>query len=178
MKKLTINLVFLILTCLTWVSCDKTVDEPITCELQGRWIYDDFPNTMIEFTDSLQYTIYSVDGKFGTRQDAIPNPHTYWFEGDSLVTDLNFGNKSSCKPYFKCNCMVLELHGPFAIAKMHKEGFDPATCQWGENWYCRQEFLAALRVPGRPFQRIFIATHWERGILFSLASIWIRASAA
>ena len=126
--KAKIIVVYLLLTSLTWISCNKEVTEPTTCELQGRWIYDDYPNTMIEFTDSLQYTIYSVDGKFGTRQDAIPNPHTYWFEGDSLVTDLNFGNKSTCKPYFKCNCMVLELHSPFAIAKMHKEGFDPATC--------------------------------------------------
>jgi hypothetical protein len=118
----------LLLVSLVWMSCNKEVKEMKSCELQGRWIYEDFPNTMIEFTDSLQYTIYSVDGKFGTRQDAIPNPHTYWLEGDSLVTDLNFGNKSTCKPYFKCNCKVLELHSPYAVSKLHKEGFDPKTC--------------------------------------------------
>ena len=49
--------------------------------------------------------------------------------GDSLVTDLNFGNIVSGKVVFKCDCKVMEVQqSGLEPLRFHKEGFDPKTC--------------------------------------------------
>lgn len=107
-------------------SCTK----PDSCEIPGRWVLEAYPNTMYEFTDSLQYTIYSsTAGAFGTIADAIPNPHTWVMDGDTLDIDLNFGNHLRAYPVFDCDCNVLDLISTTGTATLVKEGFDISDCR-------------------------------------------------
>lgn len=107
-------------------SCTKS--EP--CTLPGRWVLQDFPNTMYEFTDSLKYTIYSTSaGSFGTVADAIPNPHEWVMDGDTIDIDLNFGNHLRAYPVFDCDCQILDLVTKSATITLVAEGFDISDCR-------------------------------------------------
>jgi len=121
MKKLLIAAV-----CATALASCTTKEE---CTIQGRWVLEGFNNTMYEFTDSLQYTIYSTTGTFGTIADAIPNPHVWVMDGDTIDIDLNFGNHLRAYPVFDCDCNVLELVTSNATIAHRKEGTTAADCQ-------------------------------------------------
>jgi hypothetical protein len=79
----------------------------------GRWHPVGFEQTVIyEFTDDLRYTIYSIDGKFGGLETAIPNPNSWSLQAKKIVIDLNFGNISKLTLNFKCNGKVVDLVNP------------------------------------------------------------------
>ncbi len=116
--------VSLLMACKT----DDTVEPD--CSIKGRWIIEGLnESTLYEFTDDLRYTIYSTTpGEFGTIADAIPGPNDYYFEGDSLVIDLNFGNFSITKPIYKCDCNVVELTNASGASILYQEGYVYADC--------------------------------------------------
>lgn len=102
---------------------------PKVCQIKGRWISTLYPSTLYEFTDSLRYTIYNVDGTFGSIADAIPGPKNWWVEQDSIKIDLNGGHIQTAKVVFKCDCNVMEMQQSNGEPiRFHKEGFDPTTC--------------------------------------------------
>ena len=68
-------------------------------QIEGRWVPSGFDNTLYEFVNTepfsesgLRYTIYSQDGTFGSIDDAIPNPNSYYVNENTISFDLNFGN--------------------------------------------------------------------------------------
>lgn len=139
MKRIILNkiknqLLFIgVLSVLIVSSCSEKEEGPKStskvCQIKGRWISTSYPNTLYEFTDSLKYTIYTVDGTFGTIADAIPSPKNWWIEKDSIKIDLNFGHVQTAKVVFRCDCNVMEMHqSKGEPIRFHKEGFDPKTC--------------------------------------------------
>ena len=131
-KTLMITSVMMLLVMSSCTKEDKSdLETPnkSECQVKGRWISTSYPNTLYEYTDSLRYTIYQTDGVFGSIEDAIPSHKEWWMNGDSLVTDLNFGNIVTGKVIFKCACNVMEVQqSGFEPVRFHKEGFDPKTC--------------------------------------------------
>lgn len=115
-------------------ACKKSTQVPTqpNCTVKGRWI-GPLGNTLYQYTDSLQYTIYSTNGQFGTIADAIPNPHKWWMEGDSLCVKIS--SSSIVKSYveFSCNCNLMKLTTSSSsgnyTGKFWKEGVDSVSCQ-------------------------------------------------
>ena len=129
------HLLFCLLVLTTFFACENETTEPETeteteldCSIVGRWIIDGLnESTLYEFTEDLRYTIYSVEaGVFGTIEDAIPGPHEYYYEGDTLVIDLNFGNFSRNIPEFKCDCNVVTLGEGGSV--LYQEDYNLADC--------------------------------------------------
>jgi len=116
----------MLVACATLLSSCTTKEE---CTIEGRWVLEGFDNTLYEFTDSLQYTIYSTTGTFGTIADALPNPHVWVMDGDTIDIDLNFGNHLRAYPVFDCDCNVLEFVTPTGSIAHRKEGTSAADCQ-------------------------------------------------
>jgi hypothetical protein len=129
-KKLASLLALCLLMVLAFSSCEKK--KALDCKVTERWVV--MPSTMYEFTsDSLKYTIYSTNGVFGSIADAIPNPHTWYLDGDTLVEDLGFGNVAKRHVEFACDCNVMrwtsEFQGVSYTQYLWKEGHDTATCK-------------------------------------------------
>ena len=99
------------------------------CSYKQRWIMKDFPNTMKIFTDSLVYTVYDTDGKFGDIKDAIPNPMPVWSIGDSLYIQRRKTEIDAYKLNFQCDCQVMNLTSRDGfVVPYYREGFDVSTC--------------------------------------------------
>ncbi len=124
MKKL---LIFLLILSLTSCAEDGENDD---CSIVGRWILEGFEdNVMYEFTDDLRYTIYAAEpGMFGTIEDAIPGPNDYMINQDSITIDLDFGNFSTNKVEFKCDCQVLDLVNTSGTTTLFTEGHNLSSC--------------------------------------------------
>jgi len=114
MKKLLMTSV---LATILFVSCkeettpDTPTPAPQNYSIEGMWLIEGIPTTAYIFQDDLQYTVYcttdSCDWDSITIEDAIPNPHDYTFENDSLTIDLNFGNISTTHINFVCGGEVI-----------------------------------------------------------------------
>ena len=73
--------------------------EEVSYTIEGRWLWSpsenvEDANTMYEFADGLQYTFYCVTAECDEAywnsldtSEAIPNPDTYSFDGDTLTID-------------------------------------------------------------------------------------------
>ncbi|MGY8941544.1 MAG: hypothetical protein ACKVJH_05870 [Flavobacteriales bacterium] len=101
--------------------------------LIGRWQPETFLNTLYEFTDSLRYTIYSLDGTFGGLDDAIPGTNPWHMEGDTVVIDLHFGNEFRGLLTFSCegqvaNMSYIDIFDEVSTSVLIEEGVDPADC--------------------------------------------------
>lgn len=127
------NNYFILGICLLFIiaACKKSTTAP-NCAVKGRWIHP-LGNTLEEYTDSLVYTIYSTNGQFGTIADAIPNPHKWWMEGDSLCVKINSSTISKAYVEFGCNCNLMKLSksSPFGnfTGNFWKEGVDSTNCR-------------------------------------------------
>lgn len=132
--------IFILLLAVTMFNCStddyNTPPEEDTQEatLLGRWNLVGFEGSVLyEFTADKRYTMYSVDGEFETVQDLIDSDrpgNDWWYEGDKVTIDLNFGNTSTLTPEFVCNNYVInwindegEIH-----STLFREGFDYSTC--------------------------------------------------
>lgn len=93
--------------------CSANEDQSQSAEnytIEGKWILDNFPNTMYEFHDGVRTTKYCVDTDCNTwteadwdAAEALPMTHNYTFENNSLTIDLNFGNTFQETVQFQCN---------------------------------------------------------------------------
>lgn len=127
---------FLLLLTITLFNCSSNENLEVIPEATviGRWNLDGFNNIMYEFTEDKRYTLYSTSGVFETVKEVIDSGRSgndWWFDGDKITVDLNFGNLSSLKPAFKCNNYVLvwlndanEVHSTF-----YREGYDLKDCK-------------------------------------------------
>mgnify|MGYP005989628293 CR=1 FL=1 len=130
---------FLILVlALTLFSCSNSEDLPADmaeATILGRWVPVGFEDTIrYEFTETTRYTLYSVNGTFPTLEEfSQENPELgldWYYEGNKVVVDLNFGNFSTLTPQFTCNNYVvkwLDDNGN-THSVYFREGYDIAQC--------------------------------------------------
>jgi hypothetical protein len=135
MKNYILPIGGLLMAFVSMVSCndkDPIVDQKMptkNCDYKQRWIYKEYPNTMKIITDSLVYTVYDTDGKFGEIEDAIPNPERVWIIGDSLYIQRRRTEIDAYKIDFRCDCQVMDLTATNGYVISHyREGFDVSQC--------------------------------------------------
>ena len=104
--------------------------------LEGKWILEDYQNTMYIFQDGLRYTVYCVDPVCDWENlgidDAIPNPNHYTFVDDVLTIDLFFGNTWSYEMDFRCDNNVIQYEfedvNETLIIRWFRPGYDISQC--------------------------------------------------
>ena len=129
--------VFLLLLTVSLFNCssNEVLEEIPEASVVGRWNLDGFQgNVMYEFTAEKRYTLYSSNGIFETVKEVIDSGRSgndWWFDGNKITVDLNFGNLSTLTPTFKCNNYVLvwlndldEVHSTY-----YREGYDLKNCK-------------------------------------------------
>ncbi|MFK8059520.1 MAG: hypothetical protein AB8B78_05450 [Polaribacter sp.] len=130
--------VFLLLMTISLFNCssnDEVLEVIPEASVVGRWNLDGFQkNVMYEFTDNKRFTLYSSNGVFETTDELIANGRTgndWWFDGNKITVDLNFGNLSTLTPTFKCDNNVIvwtndlnEVHSTY-----YREGYDLSNCK-------------------------------------------------
>lgn len=131
---------FLLVLVATMFSCSNDdsesipEDNSIEATLIGRWSPVGFEdNILYEFTADKRFDIYGSDGVFGTVEEQIAdglNGLDWFYEGEIVVVDLNFGNFSRLTPQFVCNNYTVnwlneegEIH-----SIMYRENFDYTLC--------------------------------------------------
>lgn len=138
------NVFFAFLLAVSFASCVPEAVLPIGGEttiseasILGRWQTEGFEDVIREeFTDNKRFTIYgNGDGTFPTlEQFTQENPgltgHDWWYEGEVVVVDLNFGNYSRLVPVFKCNNEVIRWisEDGSAHSSSFREGHDISAC--------------------------------------------------
>ena len=115
-----------------YTGCGITWPETI----EGKWILEDFQNTMYIFQDGLRYTVYCADPVCDWESlgidDAIPNPNPYTFVDDVLTIDLFFGNTWIEEMDFRCGNNVVQyefedVNGIYDI-RWFRPGYDISQC--------------------------------------------------
>ena len=104
--------------------------------LEGKWILEDYQNTMYIFQDGLRYTVYCVDPVCDWENlgidDAIPNPNPYTFVDDVLTIDLFFGNTWSYEMDFRCDNNVIQYEfedvNTVIDIRWFRPGYDISQC--------------------------------------------------
>jgi len=130
---------FIFLLAITAFSCSKSdnsndKEETQEATLIGRWNVVGFEGSVLyEFTADKRFTMYTVNGAFETVEDLIAsgrNGNDYWYEGEKVTIDLNFGNYSTLTPQFRCYNYVIDwLNDDGEIhSTIFREGFDINTC--------------------------------------------------
>ena len=123
---------------LIFLNCKKD-ESPEVQELfkiEGKWILEDYPNTMLIFEDGLRYTVYceTEDCDWGskTTTDAIPNPEVYTFSEGTLNFDLGFGHLWEEDMAFVCNGQVIRYdcncNGYQEYIRWYRPGCDISSC--------------------------------------------------
>ncbi|MDA1209949.1 MAG: hypothetical protein O3A41_02840 [Bacteroidetes bacterium] len=115
-----------------YTGCGNTSPETI----EGKWILEDYQNTMYIFQDGLRYTVYCVDPVCDWENlgidDAIPNPNPYTFENDILTIDLFFGNTWVEEMDFRCDNNVIQYEfedvNETLIIRWFRPGYDISQC--------------------------------------------------
>lgn len=126
---------YLVIT-LVLMNCTSTdeMDKLQDATLIGRWNLENFEgNILYEFTADKRFTLYSSNGVFETLEEVIASGRSgddWWFEGDKIVVDLNFGNFSTLTPAFKCDNNVIvwtsdldEIHSTY-----YREAYNLSDC--------------------------------------------------
>jgi hypothetical protein len=104
--------------------------------LEGKWILEDYQNTMYIFQDGFRYTVYCADPVCDWENlgidDAIPNPNPYTFVDDVLTIDLFFGNTWSYEMDFRCDNNVIQYEfedmNETLIIRWFRPGYDISQC--------------------------------------------------
>ncbi|HBB49235.1 MAG TPA: hypothetical protein DCZ44_06345 [Flavobacteriaceae bacterium] len=115
-----------------YTGCGNTLPETI----EGKWILEDFQNTMYIFQDGLRYTVYCADPVCDWENlgidDAMPNPNPYTFVDDVLTIDIFFGNTWIEEMDFRCgnNVVQYELEDVNATydVRWFRPGYDISQC--------------------------------------------------
>jgi len=116
-----------------WIS-EGALNNSLNFAIEGRWIPEPFSNTMYEFEDGLRYTYYGDnDSSLEYWQsldisDAIPNPHSYTFDGSTLIIDLNFGNYFEDVITFECDENIINFNNS-QWTTWTRLGTEPSDCE-------------------------------------------------
>ena len=130
--------IFMLLLAVTMFNCSTddttTTDNIPEATLLGRWNLVGFEGLVLyQFTEDKRYTMYASDGVFETLDEVIDSGRTgndWWYDGDNVTIDLNFGNTSTLTPQFVCDNYVInwlnadgEIH-----STLFREDFDYSSC--------------------------------------------------
>ena len=116
-----------------YTGCGNTSPETI----EGKWVLEDYPNTMYIFQDGLRYTVYCVDPVCDWENlgidDAIPNPEAYTYVNDLLTIDLGFGNFFEQEMDYRCDNWVVQYeiegqNGESENIRWSRPGYDISQC--------------------------------------------------
>lgn len=138
------KVIFILFASFLLINCSSITDETLIQEnipeatLIGRWNLVGFENALLyEFTSTKRYTFYSTNGSFLSLKDLLAQNKNanigldWWYVGQKVSVDLNFGNISTLTPQFKCNNYVLnwlddkgEIHSTY-----FREGYNYASCK-------------------------------------------------
>ena len=140
MKKPLFILLLLTATLFNCSSDDATIDPPTElaeATILGRWVLQGFEdNIRYEFTETKRFTIYGVDGVFPTLEEFNEqNPeltgHDWYYEGEKITVDLNFGNLSTLTPEFICdNYAVRLVNDEGEVNSVYfREDYDITACE-------------------------------------------------
>ncbi len=103
----------------TFIGCNESVNtlEPDTIyqSILGTWVPEGFENNVrYEFTEEKRYTLYASDeaGFPSLAEFLEENPgihgNEYYYDGETIVVDLHFGNESRLVPNYKCGNFVID----------------------------------------------------------------------
>ena len=128
--------IVLIFFCFTLLGCSSNEDivDSTEATVIGRWNLTGFVGSVIyEFTANKRYTLYSENGEFETVQEVIDSGRSgndWWYEGNKITVDLNFGHTSTLTPRFKCNNNVIDWLNDIGDihATYFREGYDITSC--------------------------------------------------
>ena len=110
--------ILLALTILNCSSDDSNIEAPTEqaeATILGRWVLVGFEDAIrYEFTETKRFTLYSSDGVFPTLEEFNEeNPgltgNDWYYEGEKITVDLNFGNFSTLTPQFTCDNYVVKF---------------------------------------------------------------------
>ncbi len=115
-----------------YTGCGNTSPETI----EGKWVLEDYQNTMYIFQDGLRYTVYCVDPVCDWENlgidDAIPNPNPYTYIDDVLTIDLFFGNTWIEEMDFRCENNVVQYEyedvNQVLTIRWFRPGYDISQC--------------------------------------------------
>ncbi len=137
MKKLFFVLM-LGLTSITFFSCaDDDTSTDAAESILGRWHPEGFEDSVLyEFTATKRYTMYSTDGTFPSLEEFLltsngAGENDWYYEGATLVIDLNFGNFQRVIPNFKCGNYAVDFEQESDGSDggtLFREGYDPSGC--------------------------------------------------
>jgi hypothetical protein len=135
MKKTLFILLALTIFCCSTDDDNNMSNDP-DATILGRWVIVGFEDAIrYEFTAEKRFAIYSEDGVFPSLEEFnSQNPQLtgldWFYDGDIVEIDLNFGNSSRLRPEFVCNNYVIQWYNeegePAGV--YHREGFDISTC--------------------------------------------------
>jgi hypothetical protein len=123
---------------LIFTNCSSNESKDIAeATILGRWQLLGFEDEIrYEFTSDKRFTLYADgNGTFPTLEEFLQeNPNIngldWYYEGDTVVVDLNFGNFSRLAPHFKCDNKVINwiqddktLHSTY-----YREEHDISAC--------------------------------------------------
>ena len=131
------SVLVLFLLMFTQCSNDGGPENNLDATIIGRWQLVGFDDVIrYEFTSDKLFTIYGDGtGVFPTLEEFMQqNPNLvgldWYYEGDTVVVDLNFGNYSRLVPNFKCDNYVIDwiqndnsLHSTY-----YRENHDISEC--------------------------------------------------
>ena len=106
------------------VDCSLATENNI----EGRWHlvgYED--NVMYQFEDNHRYSIYSVDGTFGSIEDGGGTPNPYTIVENVITIDLFFGNIVNYQMDYICEGQVVEfrvIEDGAIHSKLFREGYN------------------------------------------------------
>jgi hypothetical protein len=124
-------------TLFMFIQCTSSdTDNAMEASIIGRWKIVGFDNVQYEFTANKRYAIYTNGNNvFPTLQEFIDqNPGIagldWYYEGTSVVVDLNFGNLSKLTPTFKCANNVIDWKSEDSTlhATYYKVNHDISSC--------------------------------------------------
>ncbi len=107
----------------------KTTQAQNTYPIEGKWVNENYPNTMYILDNGVKYTYYCTSGNcdslYNTFQagdsNAMPGTNPYTFANDTLTTDLHFGNIAVQPVEFQCggNIVSFSSQGPNRWIKLN-----------------------------------------------------------
>lgn len=131
--------ILLALTMLHCSSDDSNIEAPTEqaeATILGRWALVGFEDAIrYEFTETKRFTLYSSDGVFPTLEEFNEeNPgltgNDWYYEGEKITVDLNFGNFLTLTPQFTCDNYVVKLLNDDGETHSiyFREDYDTSTC--------------------------------------------------
>lgn len=114
-----------------------TLIAQITPSIEGKWVVEDYPNTMYILENGNRYTYYCPGGNCDSLYQTfvagdgnhLPEVQNYTFQNDTLTIDLNFGSYFTNLVIFECDSNIIDFVNPNQLSRWVRLGVDVNDCQ-------------------------------------------------